>query len=66
MSEADAVICVEQTDGALNFLQTSAPEYYAYVKQYVGKILCLESGSGMKANWDPPTFKVGLPNPGTG
>ena len=60
LSEAEAVACVEQTESALAFLREEAPDYYDYANQYIGKILCLESGSGMKMGWDPPTFKVGL------
>ena len=60
LSEAEAVACVEQTESALAFLRDEAPDYYDYANQYIGKILCLESGSGMKMKWDPPTFKVGL------
>ena len=59
LSEADAAACVEQTEGALAFLKAEAPTYYDYANQYIGKILCLEAGSGMKMGWDPPTFKVG-------
>ena len=59
MSEADATACVEQTEGALELLQDSVPGYYDYVNKYIGAVICLESGSGMKANWDPPTAKVG-------
>ena len=57
--EVDAKLCFKQTTDALAFLKAHAPDYYDYANQYIGKILCLESGSGMKVNWDPPTFKVG-------
>ena len=60
LSEAAAAACVEQTEAALAFLRDEAADYYDYANQYIGKILCLESGSGMKMGWDPPTFKVGL------
>ena len=50
---------MEQTEGALAFLEAQAPTHYEYVNQYIGKILCLESGSGMKVKWDPPTAKIG-------
>ena len=59
LSEADEVACVEQTEEALVFLKAQTPTYYDYVNKYIGKILCLEAGSGMKMGWDPPTFKVG-------
>ena len=50
---------MEQTEAALAFLKAEAPGYYDYANRYIGKILCLEAGSGMKMKWDPPTFKVG-------
>lgn len=53
LSEADAATCVEQTEGALDFRQTNAPGHYDYANKYTVKILCLESGSGMKVSWDP-------------
>ena len=52
--------CVDQTKEALTLLRTQYPAYYDYANRYIGAILCLEGGSGMKMTWTPPTFKVGL------
>ena len=51
---------MEQTEEALDLLRKEYPAYYDYANKYIGKILCIEAGSGMKMTWDPPTFKVGL------
>ena len=53
------VICVSQTERALELLKQRVASHYGIVNQYVGEIRCVESGSGMAAYWAIPTFLVG-------
>lgn len=56
--EGDAS-CNEQTNAALELLKTKAVEHYNVAIENVGKIKCVEQGSGMRAYDTPPTYLAG-------
>ena len=51
--------CNTQSIQALDLLRSKAPTHYGVVNQYVGIIQCVESGSGMAADLDPPRYLAG-------
>lgn len=50
---------VAKIKNALELLKTKAPEHYAIVAKYIGKINVSESGSGMYWWESPPRFQIG-------
>lgn len=51
--------CQTKTQEALSLLKTKAPSHYANVTKYIGIIECIDAGSGMLAEENPPRYQVG-------
>lgn len=51
--------CIDQTNQALDLLKVKTPDDYHNVVKYIGIIECIEAGSGMSAEENPPRYRVG-------